>query len=121
MSFARGLRIEMELDEDQFTGGGAFLFANVLERFFGSQRIAEQLYPAQRHDSAEKGGTARMATEIGPETSRLKDSPLGEQARRGRVFALSFSRRSRFCSGSAPACGRWEASPIPRRRRCISG
>jgi type VI secretion system protein ImpG len=35
VSFARGLRIEMELDEDQFTGGGAFLFANVLERFFG--------------------------------------------------------------------------------------
>jgi type VI secretion system protein ImpG len=34
VSFARGLRIEMELDEDQFTGGGAFLFANVLERFF---------------------------------------------------------------------------------------
>ncbi len=33
--FARGLRIEMELDEDQFTGGGAFLFAGVLERFFG--------------------------------------------------------------------------------------
>ena len=25
----------MEIDEDQFTGGGAFLFACVLERFFG--------------------------------------------------------------------------------------
>ena len=35
VSFARGMRIEMEIDEDQFTGGGAFLFANVLERFFG--------------------------------------------------------------------------------------
>jgi type VI secretion system protein ImpG len=35
VSFARGMRIEMELDEDQFTGGGAFLFASVLERFFG--------------------------------------------------------------------------------------
>jgi type VI secretion system protein ImpG len=35
VSFARGLRIEMEIDEDQFTGGGAFLFAAVLERFFG--------------------------------------------------------------------------------------
>lgn len=34
VSFARGLRIEMEIDEDQFTGGGAFLFAAVLERFF---------------------------------------------------------------------------------------
>ncbi len=35
VSFARGLRIEMEIDEDQFTGGGAFLFAAVLDRFFG--------------------------------------------------------------------------------------
>ena len=35
VSFARGLRIDMELDEDQFTGGGAFLFASVLDRFFG--------------------------------------------------------------------------------------
>lgn len=35
VSFARGVRIDMEIDEDQFTGGGAFLFASVLERFFG--------------------------------------------------------------------------------------
>jgi type VI secretion system protein ImpG len=35
VSFARGLRIEMEIDEEQFTGGGAFLFCAVLERFFG--------------------------------------------------------------------------------------
>ena len=35
ISFARGVRIEMEIDEDQFAGGGAFLFASVLERFFG--------------------------------------------------------------------------------------
>ena len=34
ISFARGLKIEMEIDEDQFTGGGAFLFACVLDRFF---------------------------------------------------------------------------------------
>lgn len=35
VSFARGLRIHLELDEDQFTGSGAFLFASVLDRFFG--------------------------------------------------------------------------------------
>jgi type VI secretion system protein ImpG len=34
VSFARGLRIDMEIDEEQFTGGGVFLFASVLERFF---------------------------------------------------------------------------------------
>jgi type VI secretion system protein ImpG len=35
VSLARGTRVEMELNEDQFAGGGAYLFASVLERFFG--------------------------------------------------------------------------------------
>lgn len=33
ITFARGMRVELELDEDKFVGGGAFLFASVLERF----------------------------------------------------------------------------------------
>ena len=33
IAFARGRRVELELDEEQFPGGGAFLFASVLERF----------------------------------------------------------------------------------------
>ncbi|MBL0938799.1 MAG: type VI secretion system baseplate subunit TssF [Gemmatimonadaceae bacterium] len=33
MAFARGRRIELEFDEDQFPGGGMFLMASVLERF----------------------------------------------------------------------------------------
>jgi type VI secretion system protein ImpG len=35
VSFVRGTRVEIELDEDQFVGGGAFLFASVLEHFLG--------------------------------------------------------------------------------------
>jgi type VI secretion system protein ImpG len=35
VSFARGTRIDMEFDEEQFSGGGAYLFASVLEKFFG--------------------------------------------------------------------------------------
>ncbi len=35
LSFARGRRVEIDLDEEQFTGGGAYLFAAVLERFLG--------------------------------------------------------------------------------------
>jgi type VI secretion system protein ImpG len=35
ISFARGLRVELELDEDQFAGGGVYLFASVIERFLG--------------------------------------------------------------------------------------
>jgi type VI secretion system protein ImpG len=33
ISFARGTSVDIELDEDQFVGGGVFLFASVLERF----------------------------------------------------------------------------------------
>ena len=33
--FARGLEVEIELDEEKFPGAGAFLFAAVLERFLG--------------------------------------------------------------------------------------
>ncbi len=33
---ARGTRIELQLDEEQFVGGGVYLFASVLERFLGN-------------------------------------------------------------------------------------
>ena len=33
ISFARGTRVNLELDEEQFVGGGVYLFASVLERF----------------------------------------------------------------------------------------
>lgn len=35
ITFARGTRVELELDEDQFAGGGIYLFASVIERFLG--------------------------------------------------------------------------------------
>ena len=35
IGFVRGHRVEMEFDEEQFVGGGVFLFASVLERFLG--------------------------------------------------------------------------------------
>ncbi len=35
LSFARGHRVEILLDESRFVGGGAYLFASVLERFLG--------------------------------------------------------------------------------------
>jgi type VI secretion system protein ImpG len=35
ITFARGVRVEMEFDESQFVGGGSFLFGSVLEHFLG--------------------------------------------------------------------------------------
>jgi type VI secretion system protein ImpG len=34
-TFARGYRVDVQLDEEQFAGGGAYLFGNVLDRFLG--------------------------------------------------------------------------------------
>ena len=31
----RGIEVQLQLDEEKFSGGGLFLFASVLERFFG--------------------------------------------------------------------------------------
>jgi type VI secretion system protein ImpG len=36
IAFARGFAIDMEFDEEQFVGSGAFLFASVLERFLAN-------------------------------------------------------------------------------------
>jgi len=36
ITFARGTRVQIELDEEQFVGGGVYLFASVLEHFLGS-------------------------------------------------------------------------------------
>jgi type VI secretion system protein ImpG len=33
---ARGTRVSLELDEEQFVGGGVYLFSSVIERFLGS-------------------------------------------------------------------------------------
>jgi len=33
---ARGTRVGLELDEEQFVGGGVYLFSSVIERFLGS-------------------------------------------------------------------------------------
>lgn len=35
ITFARGHRVAIDFDEDQFAGGGLYLFASVLERFLG--------------------------------------------------------------------------------------
>ncbi|HEX9107648.1 MAG TPA: type VI secretion system baseplate subunit TssF, partial [Longimicrobiales bacterium] len=35
LSFARGRRVEIEFDEEEFAGGGVYLLASVLERFLG--------------------------------------------------------------------------------------
>ena len=35
ISYVRGVRVDMELDEEQFVGGGVYLFASIIEQFLG--------------------------------------------------------------------------------------
>ena len=35
ISFVRGVRVKVDFDEEQFVGGGVYVFASVLERFLG--------------------------------------------------------------------------------------
>ena len=37
LAFARGRRVDLTFDEEQFPGGGMFLMASVLERFLALQ------------------------------------------------------------------------------------
>jgi type VI secretion system protein ImpG len=51
ITFARGTRVEMELDENQFVGGGAYLFGSVLEHFlaqYASMNSFSQLVATSR-------------------------------------------------------------------------
>jgi type VI secretion system protein ImpG len=55
ITFTRGTRVEIEFDEEQFAGGGTYLFASIIECFLGlyvsvnsfSQLVA---HPAQRKE-----------------------------------------------------------------------
>jgi type VI secretion system protein ImpG len=56
LSFARGRRVELELDEEQFTGAGAYLFASVLEHFFGLYASINSFSTLTARTRQRKGG-----------------------------------------------------------------
>jgi type VI secretion system protein ImpG len=55
LSFARGRRVDLELDEEQFTGAGVFLFASVLEHFLGLYASVNSLSVLSVRTSQRKG------------------------------------------------------------------
>ena len=56
LSFARGRRVELELDEEQFTGAGGYLFASVLEHFFGLYASINSFSTLTARSRQRKGG-----------------------------------------------------------------
>lgn len=56
LSFARGRRVELELDEEQFVGAGAYLFSSVLEHFFGLYASINSFSSLSARTKQRKGG-----------------------------------------------------------------
>jgi type VI secretion system protein ImpG len=56
LSFVRGRRVALELDEEQFTGAGAYLFASVLEHFFGLYASINSFSALTARTRQRKGG-----------------------------------------------------------------
>jgi len=65
IAFVRGTEVDIRFDEEQFVGGGVYLFASVLEHFLGLYRFHEQLQPAHRQDRPAERGNEQMAAESG--------------------------------------------------------
>jgi type VI secretion system protein ImpG len=65
LSFARGRRVELELDEEQFTGAGAYLFASVLEHFFGLYASINSFSTLTAQSRQRKGGIREWPARAG--------------------------------------------------------
>ena len=65
LSFARGRRVELELDEEQFTGAGAYLFASVLEHFFGLYASINSFSTLTARSRQRKGGIREWPARAG--------------------------------------------------------
>ncbi len=81
VSFVRGTRVEMEIDDDQFVGGGAYLFASILESFLGLYVSMNSFSQLVVRTPQRKEVLREMATARGPENSSLMSPELAEMLR----------------------------------------
>jgi type VI secretion system protein ImpG len=63
--FARGHRIDIELDEEQFAGSGAYLFASVLERVLGMYTSLNSFTVLRARTTKRKGTLKEWAPRAG--------------------------------------------------------
>ncbi len=78
--FCRGVEITIELDESKYQGTGAFLFASVLERFFGLYASLNSFTQLVAHFQARRESDQAMAaaggsTPPGLKTDSVPDAP----------------------------------------------
>ena len=60
ISFARGTRVELDLDEDQFVGGGIYLFASVIEHFLALYVSLNSFSQLVAKTKRQEGGVLRI-------------------------------------------------------------
>jgi type VI secretion system protein ImpG len=66
--FCRGLDLTVEFDEDKYTGGGVFLFAAVLERFFGLYASMNSATRLTARSQQRQGQIKRWPFRVGDKT-----------------------------------------------------
>ena len=71
LTFARGRRVEIDFDEEQFTGGGVFLFGTVLEQFLGLYASMNSFSILAARLQAAKARRPRVATARRLETAAV--------------------------------------------------
>ena len=64
LTFAQGLEIELEIDEDAFEGGGAFLLCSILEQFF-ARYVTLNCFTETHFVSTTRGSVYRWPPQLG--------------------------------------------------------
>ncbi len=64
-TFVRGTRVSLTLDEEAFTGGGAYLFASVVERFLGLSVTVNSFAQVTAHTSQRRVPLGRWPARSG--------------------------------------------------------
>ena len=97
ISFARGVRVEVEFDEEQYAGSGVYLFASILEYFLGlytSLNSFSQLVvrTRQRKEILRNGVLGRVrksCSETGCKTACSRNRTASSFFKRCGFFAVS--------------------------------
>ena len=123
ITFARGTRVEMELDEDNFVGGGVYLFASVSGTFSGAVCHAQQLQPVERLNAPEEGGPAPVAPASRHEDPALETTGFSQNRKmlcgKSRLLLIS-SRLFGFSAGFCRTASLSAGFPIPARKPSVS-
>ena len=65
VAFCRGVDVDIEFDEEQFTGSGVFLLASVLERFFSLYSAVNSFSRLTARSRQRQGILKRWPAQIG--------------------------------------------------------